>query len=195
MRVVLVLVLAACAPGPDASTSRKLTSEDIKASARREASEGHAESAEMLADGAVDKADYDKAFSNLFRCMSEGGYGVTNPQINPADGLSYSYEYDTQGRDSRAMSEHSLACEQKYWFAVSAAYMATNEQRMEESLRASMQTCMKAAGYDIPDDAKTFRTIAGDPFEEGTRNRRAMDCFSNAMTRLHPDIKSFGLYG
>src|SRR5947209_3519178 len=111
--VAIVSVVTACASGPGASTERKITSEDLKASARQERSEGHTESADMLADGIVDKADYDKAFNNLVQCMRDGGYKVTDPIMNPADGLSFTYEYDPQGRDLRAMSEHSLACEQK----------------------------------------------------------------------------------
>jgi hypothetical protein len=193
--IAIISILTACASGSGASTGRAITSEDLKASARQERSRGHSESAEMLADGIADKADYDKAFGNLVRCMREGGYGVSDPVISPADGLSFTYEYDPQGRDLQEMSGHSLACEEKYWSAVSAGYMATNQQRMEEPLRASMQSCMKAAGYDVPDGANTFRAIAGDPVEEGTRDRHATSCFSEAMTRLYPAIKSGALYG
>ncbi|MDQ4502613.1 hypothetical protein [Sinomonas sp. ASV322] len=189
-----MITLASCAASP-ALTGGKITSEDLKASAQRERNEGHLESAEMLADGVIDKAEYDKAFNNLSRCMSDGGYKVTDPVISPLDGLSFTYEYDAQGRDLRAMSEHSLACEQRYWLPVSAAYMATHEQRMEEPLRISMQSCMNAAGYDIPDDARTFRAMAGDPFsEDGSRDRTAMGCFSEGMARLYPAIKSGGIW-
>lgn len=191
----LAIALTGCGGSPGSLPRAKITSEDLRRSAQEEHAAGHAESAEMLADGIVDKADYDKAFGNLVGCMRDGGYDVSDPVISPADGLSFTFEYDPQGRDLREMSEDSLACEQKYWFAISAGYMATNEQRMEEPLRASMQRCMKTAGYDVPDDAKTFRSIAGDPLDEGAKNRKAMDCFGEGMTRLYPEIKSGGLYG
>ncbi|MEA5457347.1 hypothetical protein SPF06_21745 [Sinomonas sp. JGH33] len=192
---VTTLVLAACGPGPGALTGGKITSEDLKASAQRERNEGHLESAEMLADGAIDKAEYDKAFSNLSRCMGDGGYRVTDPVVSPVDGLAFAFDYDPQGRDLGAMSDHSLPCEQRYWLPVSAAYMATHEQKMDEPLRSSMQKCMKAAGYDISDEAKTFRAIAGDPFaEDSSRDRKAMDCFGEGMTRLYPAIKSAGIW-
>ncbi|MEA5457348.1 hypothetical protein SPF06_21750 [Sinomonas sp. JGH33] len=164
-------------------------------SSQLERNEGHTESADMLADGVVDKADYDRAFNNLVTCMREGGYDVSTPAINPADGLTFLFEYRTQGRDLHAMNDHSLACETKYWGAVSASYAATNEQRMDEPVRSSVQVCMKNLGYDVPDDARSFRAIAGDPIDEGTRDRYATECLGEAITRLHPEIKSFGISG
>jgi len=188
------LGISGCAQALGPQGDKVLSSEDIKGIAQRERDAGHPETADLMSDGAVDKAAYDQAFNNLRKCMTEGGYGVSAPVINPGDGISYIFTYSSQGRDRSAMDKFSLECEQRYWAAVSSAYANTNEQTMEEPVRAAAQKCLAKAGFSVPDEARNAKAMAGDPLkDQGAQRKAALSCVYESIYKIHPEIKSAGL--
>jgi hypothetical protein len=192
--LMTVVSISGCAQAPGVQGGKVLSSEDIKGVAQRERDAGHIETADLMANGAVDKAAYDKAFNNLQNCMLRSGYDVSAPVLNPGDGISYVFTYLAQGRDPVAMDKVSLECERRYWQAVSATYVNTNEQTMEEPVRAAAQKCMAEAGFQIADDVRNAKAMAGDPLkDQGAQRKAATTCIVVSIYELHPEIKAVGI--
>lgn len=191
--LILAWTVGGCAPAQQ-KTGTQLSSEDVKSISEREKSAGHDETAELLRDGFVDKGDYDKAFANLERCMTDLGYTVTEPLISPADGLSFLFEYGNPGRAQDKFQSDSLECETKFWAVASAVYLNTTEQVTEEAVRVAAIECMNKKGFDVPQDAKNFKAMSGDPTADGGEQRKqATTCILDNVYRLHPNIRSVGL--
>lgn len=195
--LALISILnTACSAPEKEQPGMRLSSEDVKAQGEREADLGHIESSELLKDGVVDKADYESAFENLRRCMREAGYKVSDPILSPVDNLAYVFEYDAAGRKSEGMRKDSSLCEEEYWSNVSAVYMNTNEQKMDEPIRSAAISCLQQKGYDVPESARSYLEMYGDPLsDEGKQRQDTATCVLETAYRLHPHIKSLGLYG
>lgn len=185
--------MGACTPEPQ-KPGAQLTSEDVKAMSQREQQAGHDESAKMLSDGVIDKADYDQAFTNLEQCMTGLGYTVTDPVVSPADGLSLLFGYVNPGRAPEKLDSDSLECETKFWAAVTTVYTNTNEQTTEEAVRVAAIDCLNAKGFKVPAEARNYKAMSGDPTADGGAQRKEAEmCVIDNVYKLHPDIHSVGL--
>ncbi|OFI39235.1 hypothetical protein BIU82_15360 [Arthrobacter sp. SW1] len=162
--------------------------------AQKERELGNLESSELLSEGFIDKSRYASAFANLRKCMAEGGYGVSEPILNPGDGISFLFTYDSRGGDLAKMDRHSFDCEKRHWATVSSVFTNTNEQIMEEKVRLAAQECMEKLGHVVPDSARSYLAMVGTPLDEGSaRQKHAEICITESIYRLHPEIKSVGL--
>jgi hypothetical protein len=90
----------------------------------------------------------------------------------------------TQGEDGRVD-----ACEEHYWFPVSAIYTADTPARMTPELAAAMQQCMGRRGYPVAgvtDFGGMVGAVRGEA--RGERVQAGRDCLATVLPDLYPDL-------
>jgi hypothetical protein len=81
------------------------------------------------------------------------------------------------------------ACEERYWFPVSAVYAADARPHMEPRLSSGMERCMVRRGYPvqgIADFGGMVGAVRGEA--RGERVQAGRDCLAKALVDLYPDL-------
>lgn len=81
------------------------------------------------------------------------------------------------------------ACEEAYWFPVSAIYAADTPPRMTNELTRAVVACMAGRGYDVR-GSRDFGAVVGavGGRASGRRVEAGRECLSGALRRLYPDL-------
>ncbi|MCS3442151.1 hypothetical protein [Microbacterium phyllosphaerae] len=182
-----VVALSGCSPASDAAPP---TGEALVAELAAQAKESSWDSQyEILRDGEVTVAEHDAAFRKMTDCMLESGISVSNPAINPADGLTYLYSIDGPGLDEEFFLAEQAACLESEWNLVDNGFLATRQPRMEPALMDAARACLIAQGYEISDNTRAFRDLAGDPdADDGAQRDAAGVCVSEQAHALYPEL-------
>lgn len=81
------------------------------------------------------------------------------------------------------------ACEERYWFPVSAVHAADTPPRMERRLASAVEACMVRRGYAVQ-GATDFGAMVGAVRGQarGARVQAGRDCLAAALPALYPDL-------
>jgi len=86
-------------------------------------------------------------------------------------------------------SEQVDACEERYWFPVSAIYAADTPPRMAPLLAAAVERCMVGRGYPVQgvtDFGGMVGAVRGQA--RGALVQAGQDCLAGALAELYPDL-------
>ena len=168
-----------------------------------------------LADGHVTRTEVDAAWEGYAQCMRRAGFAVTTSVWDPVTGTSRIFTYARVGATTTAPTTSATpataptttpvidamtdgeaelvdACEEEYWFPVSAVYAADTPPHMEPGLASAMQQCMGKRGYAVQGIADFGRMVGAVRGEaRGERVQAGRDCLSTALTDLYPDLPYF----
>lgn len=81
------------------------------------------------------------------------------------------------------------ACEERYWFPVSAVFAADTPPRMEQRLASAVEECMVRRGYAVhgsTDFGGMVGAVRGRA--RGQRVQAGRDCLATALPALYPDL-------
>ena len=109
---------------------------------------------EILADGVVTFAEYERAVFRTVQCIRELGYHVDGPKLG-ARGVFYEYWVTVGPAGSEATSEAQDRCDAEYLAWVDFAWAKENELTGAE-LEAELErlgTCLREAGVEVPAEA------------------------------------------
>ncbi|WP_457255462.1 hypothetical protein [Pedococcus sp. P5_B7] len=165
----------------------------------------------VLADGHVTRSEVDAAWEGYAQCMRRAGFAVTTSVWDPVTGTSRIFTYARVGATTTAPTtsatpttaptldamtdgeaERVDACEEEYWFPVSAVYAAETPPHMEPRLASAMQQCMGERGYavqGIADFGGMVGAVRGEA--QGERVQAGRDCLTKALADLYPDLPYF----
>lgn len=192
---VFLIVLSLATGLTGCAKPQEPTGRDLVLHLGRQASEaGYDSQAEVLADGVVEAEEYDEAIREARSCLTERGIAMTEPQLNPADGLIYLFEMDAGGLSMSAFEEEQAFCLDSRLHFVESAYVATTPKIMFEPLRIAAIECMKNLGYSVSGSEKSFADLAGEIGEGDTAQENdAADCITDEAIRIYPDLKMIGI--
>jgi hypothetical protein len=107
---------------------------------------------------------------------------TTTPPSTPLAPPSVDAMSDTE-------AEQVDACEETYWFPVSAVYAADTPPHMEPPLAAAVEACMVRRGYAVH-GATDFGAMVGAVRGQarGARVQAGRDCLATALPALYPDL-------
>src|SRR5689334_1537807 len=120
----------------------------------------------ILADGRVSRAEVDRAWDGYAQCLRGVGFDVTTSAWDPVTSTTRVFTFARAGATTSTRTaepsapptslpmtsqedEQVDACEERYWFPVSAIYTADTPARMTPELAAAMQQCMGRRGYAV----------------------------------------------
>jgi hypothetical protein len=172
----------------------------------------------MLADGRVSRAEVDLAWQGYARCLRGVGFDVTSSAWDPVTSTTRVFTFARAGAPTSARTEPPTAsptepptasptasptgeamtseqdeqvdaCEERYWFPVSAIYTADTPARMAPELATAMQQCMGRRGYAVQgltDFGGMVGAVRGQA--RGERVQAGRDCLATALPALYPDL-------
>ncbi|MFK0008005.1 hypothetical protein ACIQTZ_13220 [Paenarthrobacter sp. NPDC090520] len=166
--------------------------------AKKLQSEGKTEQADVMKSGRVSTSDYEAAFSRLDKCVTDLGYSLSAPQINPVDGIGYSYVFLLNGKPMEAASKDYENCQEKYWNAVSSVYINTTEKKMDQTLWSATLSCLAAAGYPSTLKEGSLADLVGENPLDGagklsSQADTAVNCVRDNTVKLFPDLPSISV--
>ncbi len=109
---------------------------------------------EILSDGVVTFAEYERAVFRTVQCLRELGYEVDGPELG-ARGLFYDYWVTVGPEGSAATSEAQDRCDEEYLRSVAFAWARQNEltgAELEAELER-LRACLGEAGVEVAADA------------------------------------------
>jgi hypothetical protein len=154
---------------------------------------------QILADGHVSATEFQQAWDGYAHCISEVGFVVSTPVVDPVGNVELIYTYRRQGtaptspsRDVQMTDEEAGRiddCEARYWFPVSAIHIAETPDHMTPLLADAVTRCMSGRGYDVA-GSTSFGEVVGaeDGHAEGARVEAGRECLSKAMAEHYPDL-------
>lgn len=184
----MALLFVGCA-GNAPPTTEDLTPQFIKERSEQFRIAGRTELADMFSDGVVDADDYDTSFKTFSACVISRGFTITDPVLNPGDGLRYIYELDIVGRDPDVVAKDQTECSADF-LEVEGMYTATTPQIMDESLRLAVIKCMQTQDLPIDSEAKSYPQIiqsAGDA-ATGQWLTSIGTCIGDAGSKPFPEL-------
>lgn len=157
----------------------------------------------ILADGRVSRAEVEDAWEAYTQCMRGAGFAVTTAVWDPVTNTTRIFTYaradattatavtpaPTTGVMSQSEVERVDACEESYWFPVSAVYAADARPHMEPRLASVVEECMVGRGYAVR-GITDFGGMVGAARGEarGERVEAGRDCLATALADLYPDL-------
>lgn len=145
----------------------------------------------------VSAEGYRSAFDDFVGCMTEHGYVVDGPTLNPVDQQRLLYVADPGSGDAEKYDENYVACSAPLGVA-EGGYVATSDAVMADSLREAVYLCMSRAGYDVR-DATNYRemleALSSQTSDEDSKAAEISlnDCISSAAGSLYPDLPFISL--
>jgi hypothetical protein len=173
----------------------------------------------ILADAHVSRPELDAAWDDYEQCMRRAGFPVTTSAWNPVTNTTRIFTYaraatatgsshtaapptpdgpNTTTKPSTRPTLDSMtddegervdACDEDYWFPVSAIYAADTPSRMDPQLASAMAACMAGRGYAVRGET-SFAGMVGavGGRAQGVRVRAGQDCLSAVFPDLYPDL-------
>lgn len=96
---------------------------------------------EVLADGVVDRSEYESSFADFRSCMSDGGYTV---DVLDADGAIIDYRYLAQATDDGTADR----CYQIEFASVDESWQTAHQDEQPDA--ALLDACLTDHGLPIP---------------------------------------------
>lgn len=150
--------------------------------------------AELLEDGAISRSDFQSSFDEMRQCYEARGYQVEGPLINPVDGLRLLYKVSGSGIVNSSIQvggteqEDAMECGEPHE-QLAATYTGTQQQVMDEVVRARAFECIESRKGDVYQDAVNFEEMVGDPdSDSGTQRRLVGQCVLESVAELHPGL-------
>ena len=165
----------------------------------------------ILADGRVTSAELDGAWAAYTQCIEAAGFTVTSQAWDPVTNTQRILAYAPRGGAATATTTPTAtptatptttpegtttqsvpdvdACEEEYWFPVSAIYAADTPPHMTNELTRAMVSCMAGRGYDVR-GSRDFGAVVGaiGGRASGPRVDAGRACLAGALPRLYPDL-------
>jgi hypothetical protein len=177
--------LSGCAETDDDGAG-SVTPAMIKADARDLEKEGYSEQAEMLSDGVVTAREYADAFDLLRTCVEANDGKVVDLQVNPVDGISLSFAFETA--DLPGIDKALDDCQFRYWTTLEMDYRESHLNKMDPLLRDAVSECMKERGIESTGEEDTVQDFAGEAgLVDGVMTPRAQaasDCIQEQVVEL-----------
>lgn len=138
-------LLSACGEeGGATGDTQSEGSQIVQESAKQAEAAGYAEQAEILGDGVVTASEYEAAIDRTIACIRSAGYEVSEPVINPTDGLSLIIDLG----DAPAGPD-VLSCQEEQQSLVEGAYRSTQVHVMDARVMGVAQTCLQGMGFTV----------------------------------------------
>lgn len=191
--VAFALILVGCGTAtPDESGTKSAKVVDpatVVEDALSQAEDGGLESqVSLLSDGAVTLDDYKKSVENYIVCVTEQGFEVDGPMLNPADNqllLMQVYDGETT---NEASANADTNCRAKHVDLVERAYRTLTEPRMDPALVQETYRCLDNANLEYTGDESKFEDFFPVGAEDPDRLQAVSTCVSESLFKNYPDI-------
>jgi hypothetical protein len=108
---------------------------------------------EILRDGIVSYAEYERAALAMANCVGEAGIRFLKPpRANALGQYAFTVIYQPDQRESGPAAYEE--CDRKFWREINQAwvhYRAPNEDQVLQSARDDLAHCLRPGGADIPE--------------------------------------------
>lgn len=139
--------------------------------------------AEILADGKVDFAEYERSVFAVITCLREGGLEMRGLPVLEPDGYTYSYFYRAPQGGSAQLSDAQVNtifnnCYARFGVLVDSVWFALNSSTIGDASPARKRRyldCFSENGADLPDDSHIidiYRAMAQTPLLESACDDR-----------------------
>jgi hypothetical protein len=130
--------------------------------------------AEILADGKVDFAEYQRSILAVITCIKEEGLEVRGPPVLEPDGYTYIYFYGVPEGGEAKLSDAQVngkynSCYSRFGELVDSVWFAQNAPTMGDAspaLKRRFLDCFSENGVDLPDDSNItdiYRAMSRSP--------------------------------
>lgn len=148
-----------------------------------------------MRDGELTEDEYYAAALRLQNCYSDQGVAIEGPVVSPVDQLTLEFAYPESLSSISDSGEAELNKCIDQWIPVIAAYTATHDAQMDESLRVAVLDCLTEAGYMTTGEEITSADFMGDSDSDGGQQKKvAEECIVTNATRLFPDLPKVTIY-
>ncbi len=175
---LVMLAASACAPPTDDTALRS----------GRLAGNSTGFQREILADGIVTRAEYERAIAATIACMQQQGLAVTGPlEINAGRFLGYVVglgpDEGPGGAPSDTFESVQTLCEATYLDGIAAAWIVQQQPTGSEAeaVRIDYVECLRERGLDIDSNA-SIDSFESDP--TFVADRRARPCIEQYSTNV-----------
>lgn len=152
---------------------------------------GATSTAELLSDGELTDAEFQKATAAFRSCFHDHGIELGDPMISPVDSVTREWKYpDPLPSVSESATKAMNVCSEA-WGLASAAYSATHVSVMDPALLKYVSQCMTDQGYSISPKASKVADFVGKPDADAGAQRSAAErCIQDGVMHLFPDLTS-----
>ncbi|RLQ84003.1 hypothetical protein D9V28_07085 [Mycetocola zhadangensis] len=152
------------------------------------AEEGHSSQEALLSDGAVTFDDYEASVGAYITCVTERGFQVDGPVLNPADNELLLLQVLDGNTTNAASAQADTDCRSRHVNLVEGAYRALTEPRMEPALIEETNRCLDSEGLDYSGDEFKFEDYFPAGVEDSKRLEMVSSCVSQSLYELHPNL-------
>lgn len=142
----------------------------------------------LLSDGSVTLEDYETSVQNYVACMTERGFVVDGPMLNPADNQLFLMQALDGDISTGASARADTDCRKKHVDLVEHAYRTLTEPRMDSAIVEETHRCLGGAGLDYAGDESNFKDFVPDGVEDEERLTAVSSCVDQAVRKIYPEI-------
>jgi len=146
---------------------------------------------DMLRDGDVTRSEYAQALDQMAACWLELGVQMSEPYVNPVDGIQFMYDVSAVGPTAPDVEGSQEECRTANLSFVEQAFVGSTEPVMDPRLQSAVVQCVGERGLRVTGDEVNLRELV-DAVGEAEAGE-VTGCLDSVIREVFPDIGPYGV--